>query len=120
MGRVCATLVLCLLSFAAGFPARAASYGCHVKVVGTFTSDKAIHQLNAYINNGGSHANTEARAAALFCRGQLYDLAGSRNEALADFTSSIEWNPHEAGVFYARGDVYEDLGQNDKAKADYA
>jgi tetratricopeptide (TPR) repeat protein len=120
MGRVHATLVLCLLGFAAAPRAHAASYGCHVKVVGSFTSDKAIRQLNAYINNGGSQMNSEARAAAYYCRGQLHDLAGSHDEAVADFTSSIEWNPHEAGVYYARGDAYEDISQNDKAAADFA
>jgi tetratricopeptide (TPR) repeat protein len=120
MGRVRATLVLCLLGFATAFPAHASSYGCHVRVVGAFTSDKAIRQLNAFINSGGSHVNAEARGAAYYCRGQLHDLAGARDEAIADFTSSIESNPHEAGAFYARGDVYEDAGQNDRAAADYA
>lgn len=118
MGR--AALVLCLLGFATGLPAHAANYGCHVRVVGAFTSEKAIRQLNAFINSGGSHMNSEARGAAYYCRGQMHDLAGAREEAIADFTSSIEWNPHEAGAYFARGDVYEDQGQSDKAAADYA
>jgi tetratricopeptide (TPR) repeat protein len=120
MGRVRDTLVLCLLFFAVACPARAASYGCRVRVVGAFTSEKAIHQLNAFINNGGPHVNAEARATAYYCRGQLHDLAGEHDQAIADFTSSIEWNPHESGVYYARGDAYEDVGQSDKAAADYA
>ena len=55
-----------------------------------------------------------------YCRGQLHDLAGEHDLAIADFTSAIEWNPHEAGVYYARGDAYEDIAQSDKAAADYA
>ena len=120
MGHLRTTAVLCLLTFVAASAAQAASYGCRVRVVGAFTSEKAIRQLNAFINSGGSHTNTEARAAAYYCRGQLHDLAGERDLAIADFTSSIEWNPHEAGALYARGDVYEDVGDKDKANADYA
>ena len=120
MGRLHANAVLCLLICVAASAAQAASYGCRVRVVGAFTSEKAIRQLNAFINSGGSHVNTEARAAAYYCRGQLHDLAGERDLAIADFTSSIEWNPHEAGALYARGDVYEDVGENGKANADYA
>jgi tetratricopeptide (TPR) repeat protein len=120
MGRLHAKAVLCLLICVAASAAHAASYGCRVRVVGAFTSEKAIRQLNAFINSGGSHVNTEARAVAYYCRGQLHDLARERDMAIADFTSSIEWNPHEAGALYARGDVYEDVGDKDKANADYA
>src|SRR5580765_3670051 len=102
MGHLHTTAVLCLLTFAAATPAQAANYGCRVRVVGAFTSEKAIRQLNAFINSGGSHTNTEARAAAYYCRGQLHDLAREHDMAIADFTSSIEWNPHEAGALYAR------------------
>jgi len=120
MGRLHFTVVLCVLTFVGASAAQAASYSCRVRVVGAFTSEKAIRQLNAFINNGGPHTNTEARAAAYYCRGQLHDLAGEHDQAIADFSSSIGWNPHEAGAFYARGDAYEDVGQNDKAAADYA
>jgi tetratricopeptide (TPR) repeat protein len=120
MGRLHAAMALFLLTFTAVCPAQAASYGCRVRVVGSFTSEKAIRQLNAFINGGGPHTNTEARAAAYYCRGQLHDLAGEHDLAIADFTSSIAWNPHEPEVFVARADAYEDLGQNDKAAVDHA
>jgi tetratricopeptide (TPR) repeat protein len=116
MGRATVLALVCLI---AASQAQAAVYGCRVKVVGAFTAEKAMHQLNAYIN-GAVHPPAEAKAAALYCRGQLHDLAGERDPAIADFTDSIAWNPHEASVFFARGDVYADVGERDKAEADYA
>ncbi|HTT99428.1 MAG TPA: tetratricopeptide repeat protein [Rhizomicrobium sp.] len=113
-------LFLAFAIFAAP-PAGAASYGCGVHVVGEFTMEKAIHQLSTYINTSGSHVlNTDSRAAALYCRGQLYDLTGKTELAIADFSDSITWNPHEAGVYSARGDAYADAGDKDKAALDYA
>lgn len=119
MCRAAALLLFCTV-FAVS-QTQAASYGCRVRVVGGFTIEKAIRQLSSYINTSGSHVmNTDSRAAAFYCRGQLYDLSGKSDLALNDFSDSIKWNTHEAGVYYARGDVYEDLGQPDKAALDYA
>lgn len=116
-----AVLLLFAYMVLAASSSRAASYGCGVRVVGEFTMEKAIHQLSTYINTSGSHVlNTDSRAAALYCRGQLYDLTGKTDLAIADFSDSIGWNPHEAGVYSARGDAYEDAGQKDKAALDYA
>ncbi len=108
-----------LLAFSIAGQSHAAGYGCRVKVVGEFTNEKAIKQLTVYINGVGRRI-PEGRGAALYCRGQLHDMAGEREQAIADFTQSIASNSHEAGVYFARADAYEDLGEHYKALADYA
>jgi tetratricopeptide (TPR) repeat protein len=120
MSRAAALLALCLTLSAAALPAQAANYGCRVRVVGAFTSEKAIRQLSAYINSSEAHRVGEALGTAYYCRGQLHDLDGVRDLAIADYSSSIASNPHESGVYYARGDAYADAGQGDKAALDYA
>jgi len=53
----------------------------------TFTT-KSDPSAQRFYHSGGPHTNTEARAAAYYCRGQLHDLAGERDQAHRRLQSS--------------------------------
>ena len=77
-------------------------------------TDRAVADMTRCIDmyNGKDYVS-------IICRGDFYRTAGRYEEAIADFTRSIELEPTDVNSYYERGWCYELSGDDDRAMADY-
>jgi tetratricopeptide (TPR) repeat protein len=84
---------------------------------GEANDDLTLQGCTAVIET--KRGNTENQAGAYYSRGVAHRNKGQLEEALEDYTESIELNPSDPDVFYNRGVVEQSLGEIDAAIADY-
>jgi tetratricopeptide (TPR) repeat protein len=53
------------------------------------------------------------------CRGLYYKTAGVMDKAVADFTTELMIDPHDADILQYRGNIYFGRGRDDSAYSDY-
>ena len=56
---------------------------------------------------------------AYFVRGLLYDILGRTEQAIQDYSTTINLRPNDADAYYYRGMDWERRGNSDSAIADY-
>ncbi|HLG65503.1 MAG TPA: tetratricopeptide repeat protein [Ktedonosporobacter sp.] len=59
------------------------------------------------------------RSVLLYNRAQVYAGMGKIEEALTDYTTVIEQDPHYSEYYFDRGNLYRRLNRNQEALADY-
>lgn len=59
------------------------------------------------------------RSVMIYNRAQVHNVFGRVEEAIADFTTLIELDPHYSEYYFERGNLNRKLGRNDEALQDY-
>ena len=59
------------------------------------------------------------RSVMIYNRAQVHNVFGRVEEAIADFTTLIEMDPHYSEYYFERGNLNRKLGRNDEALQDY-
>jgi len=59
------------------------------------------------------------RSIMIYNRAQVNNVFGRLDQAIADFTTIIELDPHYSEYYFERGNLYRRLGRNDEALQDY-
>src|SRR5262249_39793831 len=83
----------------------------------THVGDYTVHACTTLIESG--RVPGDELAAAYYNRAASHDVAGRRDQALADYTESIRLNPRDADVFNNRGLLYSRAGDATRARADF-
>ena len=75
--------------------------------------DRAIEFFTAEI------AKNPHDAAAMMCRGNLYERKGENDAALIEYTNAMKANPDDYTALIMRAKLYQKLEKRDEAVADY-
>ncbi|MHB8598105.1 MAG: tetratricopeptide repeat protein [Ktedonobacteraceae bacterium] len=59
------------------------------------------------------------RSVMIYNRAQVHNVFGRVEEAIADFTTLIELDPHYSEYYFERGNLNRKLGRNEEALQDY-
>ena len=62
----------------------------------------------------------DAPTEAFKYRGQAYELEGTLNKAVTDYSSYLSLNPNDDAVYIMRGDIYLRLREYDRAFSDFS